>query len=188
MKKYRNERQLIEACLQKRRKAQFALYERYKVAMYAVCMRYAKTEAQAQDFLQEGFIKVFKSLGQYRFEVAIEYWMKRVVANACISELRRKKDPLNKVVSIEQLPEQSQASEIEINTSGLKAKQLIQLIQQLPDGYRSIFNLYALEGYSHQEISEIMNISAGTSRSQYARAKKLLAKQINQIKTGCHEA
>ncbi|MEO0341097.1 MAG: sigma-70 family RNA polymerase sigma factor [Bacteroidota bacterium] len=175
-----NERQLIRACLANKRRAQTTLYNRYKGKMYGVCLRYAKSEAQAQDFLQEGFLKVFRSLSQYRYEVPVEFWMKRIIINACISELRRKKEPLNQALPIETIGEPKEEEPIGINTSDLSTTQLLNLIQKLPEGYRAIFNLYAIEGYDHQEISEIMGISSGTSRSQYARARKLLAKQVKQ--------
>ena len=100
-----------------------------------------------------------------------------------------KKEPLNQAIPIEQVnePESDPGTELDISTNGLAPGQIIQLIQQLPEGYRSIFNLYAIEGYNHQEISEILKISAGTSRSQYARARKLLAQQISNLKVGCYE-
>jgi RNA polymerase sigma-70 factor (ECF subfamily) len=184
----REEKKLIQACLAKKRKAQFALYERYKARMYAVCLRYAKDPAQAQDFLQEGFIKVFQALHQYRFEVAIEFWMKRIIINACISELRRKKEPVNESVPFD-LKHESREEETgeSVSTYGLAPGELVTIIQQLPKGYRSIFNLYAIEGYSHEEISEILSISMGTSRSQYARARKALASSISQLNVKNHE-
>ena len=184
----RKEKQLIQACLAKKRKAKFALYERYKSRMYAVCLRYAKDNNQAQDFLQEGFIKVFQSLHQYRFEVAVEHWMKRIMVNACISELRRKKEPLNNAVTFE-FKHETSIEEVDesVSTYGLEPGELIAMIQQLPDGYRSIFNLYAIEGYSHEEISEILEVSPGTSRSQYARARKALATRISQLNVKNHE-
>lgn len=184
----RKEKQLIQACLAKKRKAQFTLYERYKGKMYAVCLRYAKDATQAQDFLQEGFIKVFQALHQYRFEVAVEYWMKRIIVNACISELRRKKEPLNNALSFDLQYDNPTEEEGEpLSTYGLAPGELVGIIQQLPDGYRSIFNLYAIEGYSHEEIGEILDVSPGTSRSQYARARKALAKRISQLNAKNHE-
>lgn len=182
------EKKLIQACISKKRKAQFALYESYKSKMYAVCLRYAKDRNQAQDFLQEGFIKVFQALPQYRFEVPVEYWMKRIIVNACISELRRKKEPLNKSVPFEvQHDGQTEEDGETVSTYGLAPGELIGMIQQLPNGYRSIFNLYAIEGYSHAEISQILEISPGTSRSQYARARKALAESISQLNAKNHE-
>ncbi len=180
MPAFNDERQLIRACLANKRRAQTTLYNHYKGKMYGVCLRYAKSEAQAQDFLQEGFLKVFKSLSQYRFEVPVEYWMKRIIVNACISELRRKKEPLNQALPIETIGELKEEGQATLDTSQLSTTQLLHFIQKLPEGYRAVFNLYAIEGYDHQEISEIMSISAGTSRSQYARARKLLAKQVKQ--------
>lgn len=184
----REEKKLIQACLAKKRKAQSALYERYKSRMYAVCLRYAKDASQAQDFLQEGFLKVFQALHQYRFEVPVAYWMKRIMVNACISELRRKKEPLNNAVQFDlQHDGYTDEDGKAVSTYGLAPGELVRIIQQLPKGYRSIFNLYAIEGYSHEEISEILEISPGTSRSQYARARKVLAARISQLNVKNHE-
>lgn len=187
MKRNLDERRLIEGCLANKRKAQSLLYKRYKSKMYAICLRYAATESRAQDFLQEGFIKIFRSLDQYRFEVPVEYWMKRVMVNACISELRRKKEPAQQAYELEQVAELADESPATTSVSGIQPEKVVQLIQALPEGYRTIFNLYALEGYTHPEIGQILNISPGTSRSQYARARKLLARQIDQLKMNCHE-
>lgn len=184
----REEKKLIQACLAKKRKAQSALYERYKSRMYAICLRYAKDASQAQDFLQEGFLKIFQALHQYRFEVPVAYWMKRIMVNACISELRRKKEPLNSSVPFDLQHEGHTDENGEtVSTYGLAPGELIGIIQQLPQGYRSIFNLYAMEGYTHEEISQILDISPGTSRSQYARARKALALSISQLNVKNHE-
>lgn len=185
---FSSEEQLIRACLAQKRKAQFAFYEKYKRKMYVVCLRYAKDAAQAQDFLQEGFAKAFKSLRQYSFEVPVEHWLRRIVVNACISELRRKKEPVDQSVSLEniQLMDADGADE-EATVHGLSVNEVIRLVQNLPEGYRTIFNLYAVEGYTHDEIAEILQISSGTSRSQYARARKTLVKAIEEQKVNCHE-
>jgi RNA polymerase sigma-70 factor (ECF subfamily) len=179
------ERELIEACLRKKRRAQFALYEKYKVPMYGLCLRYAKGAEQAQDFLQEGFIKAFKSLSQYRFEVPFKYWLSRVMANACISELRKKKEPLQFAVEWEDTHDAYEVPDL--SHPDIQADQVIRLIQELPNGYRSVFNLYAIEGYTHQEIGSILDISEGTSRSQYARARKILAQKFQALKLEAHE-
>jgi RNA polymerase sigma-70 factor (ECF subfamily) len=185
---FTSEEQLIRACLAKKRKAQFAFYNKYKSKMYAVCLRYAKDASQAQDFLQEGFTKAFTSLKQYRFEVSIEHWLRRIMINACISELRRKREPMDRSVSLENFHlSDTNDTEEEVSVYGFSADEVIRLIQELPEGYRTIFNLYAIEGYAHDEIASIMEISSGTSRSQYARARKALAKAIENQKVNCHE-
>lgn len=183
-----NEEELIRACIAKERKAQFAFYKQYRGKMYAICLRYARDNTRAQDFLQEGFAKAFRSLRQYRFEVPIEYWLRRIIINACISELRRKKEPADRSVSIDELPLASETDEtVESNLNGISADQMIRLVQDLPEGYRTIFNLYAIEGYQHDEIAEILDISPGTSRSQYARARKALVQAIQKQKNGSHD-
>lgn len=185
---YKNEEALIRACIAKKRRAQFAFYEQYKGKMYAVCLRYARDTSQAQDFLQEGFAKAFHSLRQYRFEVPVEYWLRRIIVNACISELRRKKEPMDRSIPIEEVPiAMGEEETVSFRTGGLSADTVIRLVQDLPEGYRTIFNLYAIEGYQHDEIAEILDISPGTSRSQYARARKALIQAIQQQKIKCHE-
>lgn len=186
---YRNEETLVRACIAKKRRAQFAFYEKYKGKMYAVCLRYARDTSQAQDFLQEGFAKAFMALRQYRFEVPVEHWLRRIIINACISELRRKKEPMDRSIPFEEVPISLEEEEetASFRADGLSAKTIISLVQNLPEGYRTIFNLYAIEGYQHDEIAEILNISQGTSRSQYARARKALMKAIQKQKIKCHE-
>ncbi|MEL7117863.1 MAG: sigma-70 family RNA polymerase sigma factor [Bacteroidota bacterium] len=174
------DQQLVKKCLSKNSKAQSQLYNKYRIRMYGICMRYASCEAEAQDFLQEGFIKVFNNLHQYRGEGALGKWIERVIVNRIISILRKKKMVLDDSVSLDQI---SVAVEEPIKSSQSKADQLIQLVQQLPSGYRAVFNLYALEGYSHSEISTILNISESTSRSQYYRAKTTIQNLLKQSKS-----
>jgi len=120
---FRNEEELIRACIAKKRRAQFAFYERYKGRMYAICLRYARNAPQAQDFLQEGFAKAFTALRQYRFEVPVEYWLRRIMINACISELRRKKEPVKRSVPIEEVSLRAEAQETPSpNLQGLSAR------------------------------------------------------------------
>ncbi len=165
-----NERQLIKKCIRQNSKAQFLFYEKYKTPLFGLCLRYAKSEAEANDFLQEGFINIFQSLSQYKEEGPILNWLKRVVINRILSLLRKKQLKFDKNIDLKEL----QNAQVVVNNSSELAEELIELIQQLPSGYQTVFNLYAIEGYSHKEIAALLNISESTSRSQYFRARKAI--------------
>jgi RNA polymerase sigma factor (sigma-70 family) len=174
-----SDQQLIRRCLKNDRKAQFELYEKYKVRLFGLCRRYARSEAEAHDFLQEGFIKVFRSLHQYRADGPLIKWMERVVVNRILSLLRKKKLQLDDNIDLHELPVVQKPP----STAAEKAEEVIALIRQLPLGYQTVFNLYALEGYSHKEIAQVLGISESTSRSQYSRAKKVIKTAFEQLKS-----
>lgn len=170
--------QLIEDCLAQKRNAQYRLYQKYSQAMYNVCLRLMPSQAEAEDMLQVAFIDVFKKLEQYRFQSTPGAWIKRIVVNKCITELNKRKidlSPLDDNYEVEET--------IEAQREYLQVETVKQAIHKLADGYRVILSMYLLEGYDHKEISEILNISESTSKSQYSRAKKklktlLLSKQM----------
>lgn len=168
-----SEEELIEGCQKNNRAAQRALYERYCRKMMVVCMRYAKSVAEAEDILQEAFVKVFHGIKNFRRESKLETWMTRIMVNTALNA-QRKKLYLFPMVDIEEtnLPEE------EISLSGIHVKQLLEMIQALPQGCQIVFNLFAIEGFSHKEIAEQLGISEGTSKSQFARAKSLLQQRI----------
>lgn len=168
--------QLIAGCQEGRRKAQRALYEQYADAFFAICLRYAASEAEAEDFLQEAFVRIFKCIRDYRHEGSFEGWMRRIVVNTTISELRRQHPQW---VSLEEeAGSDVHKLSVEDIFAKIAAEDLLIVIQQLPAGYRTVFNLYALEGYNHQEIGDLCGISAGTSKSQYARARQMLQRML----------
>lgn len=169
---------LIRLCLRGQRTAQKALYERFSQGMLGLCYRYARNRADAEDMLQEGFIKVFTSLNQFRSEGSLEGWIRKIMVNTAINYLNKNKNLL-KNIELEQAVELSDNSRPD---DGLQSKELLQLLHRLPVGYRTILNLYAIEGYSHKEIGEMMGISEGTSRSQYFRAKEMLVRmRVEQV-------
>jgi len=176
------EKTLLQACLQKDEQAQTELYEKYKGKMYAVCLRYARNQTEAEDFLVEGFFKVFKDLHQYKYQSPLVHWMKRVIINNALMSLRKKQILTFPATDLTENDWQ-QAPEI---WQQLEAETIFQAIQSLPDGYQTIFNLYAIEGYSHKEISEKLGITASTSRSQYTRAKKALQQLLAPQKLSHH--
>jgi RNA polymerase sigma-70 factor (ECF subfamily) len=162
---------LIKECLQNNRAAQKQLYEQHAEAMLGLCYRYTKSRADAQDVLQEGFIRVFKNLHQYKHSGELGGWIRRVMVTTALNYLKR-----NAKYQHDLSFDKVELHPVSDENPGLKldTKELASLIQQLPTGYQTIFNLFAVEGYTHVEIAAMLGISEGTSRSQYARARALL--------------
>ena len=169
-----SEKELIEGCTNGDRAAQRALYERYCRKMMVICQRYAKSDQEAEDILQEGFIKVFMSIKSFREEAKIGTWITRIMINTALNA-QRQKLYLLPMVDVEEV---TIREEEQISLSSFHLAELIDIIQTLPDGCRVVFNLFAIEGYSHREIGEMVGISEGTSKSQYNRAKSLLRTKI----------
>lgn len=169
--------ELIVRCKAGDRKAQEQLYKQFASKMLGVCMRYATDRMEAEDMLQNGFIKVFQKLNDFRGDGSFEGWMRRIMVH-CSIEYYRKHHKLLKVVDMEE--ERIEQSVNPSAVANLDAKDLMALIQQLSPGYRMVFNLYAIEGYSHKEIGEMMGISEGASKSQLSRARAILKEQIIQ--------
>lgn len=170
-----NEKQLITGCLNGDRTAQKKLYELYAPKMLGVCLRYVGDKETAHDVLQDGFVKVFSSFTGYKAEGPLGAWIRRIFINQSLEYLRRK-NVCNDTVDIESIADYSTDEETAV--SKLSAEDLMRLINSLPDGLRSVFNLYAIEGYSHKEVADMLHIEEGTSRSQYARARLWLQKKI----------
>ena len=168
-----SEQELIEGCRKGNRAFQKALYDRYCRKMLVVCLRYSKTTAEAEDILQEAFVKVFQGIKDFRQEAKLETWITRIMVNTALN-VQRKKLYLYPMVDVAEinLPEE------EMSISGIHFTQLLEMIQSLPQGCQIVFNLFAIEGYSHKEIAEMLGISEGTSKSQFARAKSLLQSKI----------
>jgi RNA polymerase sigma factor (sigma-70 family) len=165
---------LLEGCKAGNRKMQEALYMQTSSKMLAVCMRYAKDRMEAEDVLQLGYIKVFKKVQEYRGDGAFEGWIRRIMVNTAIESYRKNLRSMN-VVPIEDAYEQPSTG---FDFSRLGMQDLLGLIQNLADGYRVVFNMYAIEGYSHREISETLGISEGASKSQLSRARAILKEQV----------
>jgi len=163
--------QLVNACLKYDRASQKQLYQQYAEVMLGVCYRYTKSVVDAEDVLQEGFIRVFKNLHQYKFQGELGAWIRRIMVTTALNFLKRNARYQSDLAfdKIEMHPVTDENPEIQLNT-----KELASLIQQLPTGYQTIFNLHAVEGYSHVEIGSLLGITDGTSRSQYARARALM--------------
>ena len=168
---------LIKGCISGDRRMQELLYKKFSPKMYAICLRYAGNTDDAQDLLQDGFIKVYKNLDKFRNEGSFEGWMRRVFVNTSIEHFRRKVN-LNSITENEEKGIEDSAWNV---LDSLAEKDIIQLVQELSNGYRTVFNLYVVEGYSHKEIGDMLGISEGTSKSQLARAKMILQKKVNQF-------
>lgn len=170
------DQQLIQGCVAGKRDCQESLYRIYSPRMFAICMRYASDYHTAEDILQEGFIKVFSNIDRYRSEGSFEGWMKRIFINTAIEHYRKqfRFDGSNEIpASAGEIPDDAY--------NMLSAKELLELVQNLSPGYRTVFNMYVVEGFSHKEIAENLQISEGTSKSQLARARSILQKMINGL-------
>ncbi len=164
------EQELIERCKKNDRLAQQALYDRYSPHMWGVCLRYMKNPEDAEDVLVEGFYKIFDKLDSYRGDGSFEGWIRRVLVNEALMALR-KKNNFAMTVELEVNMDVAQESTIDDELSG---QEILQLLDLLPTGYRTVFNLYVLEGFKHREIAEILGISINTSKSQLILAKQRL--------------
>ncbi|MEQ8364257.1 MAG: sigma-70 family RNA polymerase sigma factor [Cyclobacteriaceae bacterium] len=171
------EEDLIKGCAKGERASQKALYERYCQKMMAICLRYAKSEQEAEDILQEGFVKVFSNISKFRAESQLATWITRIMINTALNKQRSKVY----MVPMLDVNEGHLIQEEEVSLSHFHMKDLLKVIQSLPDGCRIVFNLFAIEGYGHKEISEMTGISVGTSKSQYNRAKSLLRSKIEML-------
>ncbi|MDF9829054.1 sigma-70 family RNA polymerase sigma factor [Parabacteroides sp. PF5-6] len=173
-----DEQQLIEGCRKGNRKAQKELYETYSRKMMGVCLRYVNDRETARDLLQDGFVRVFTSLDSYSGTGSFEGWMRKIFVNSALEYLRRT-DILRDAADLDHTAELAGADSSVI--SRMSAAELMQVVNELPTGFRTVFNLFAIEGYSHKEIGEMLQITESTSRSQYTRAKQLLQRKINTL-------
>lgn len=163
--------QMLSGCIANNAAAQEALYHRFSPKMLGVCYRFAKNREDAEDMLQEGFIKVFMQIRQFRGEGSLEGWIRRIVVHTCINILKKNKK-FNESVDI--IHANGLSGKDDFIPSIIQAKQVVECIRSLPLGYKTVLNLYALEGFSHKEIGEILDIEESTSRSQYTRARIML--------------
>lgn len=170
-----SEQELIDGCRKGDRIFQQALYDRYCRKMMVVCLRYSKATAEAEDILQEGFVKIFQAMKDFRQESKLETWITRIIVNTALNS-QRKKLYLYPMVDVEKID----LPEDDVSVSGMHFTQLLEMIQSLPQGCQIVFNLFAIEGYNHKEIGQMLGISEGTSKSQYARARSLM--QIKLLK------
>jgi RNA polymerase sigma factor (sigma-70 family) len=170
----RTEKDLIFACLQGERQAQKEIFQMYAPKMMAICLRYAPSKQEAEDILQDSFVKVFTHLQDFSFQGSFEGWVRRIIVNTAIRHCQKAENN----VSIDQVADETTDPEV---FNSLSEDELINIISSLPDGYRVVFNLYAIEGYNHREISQMLNVEESTSRSQLFKARKMLQDMIAHI-------
>jgi len=168
------EEAIIKGCIKNNAACQQMLFNAYAGKMLSVCYRYTGNQHDAEDILQEAFIKIFAHLHQFKFEGSFEGWLRRIVVNTALKALQKKK------LHFAEVNETSSGGlQVEPDTiSSLQAEQLMKMLQNLPDGYRVVFNLYVIEGYDHEEIASMLNIQTSTSRSQLVKARKLLQQMV----------
>lgn len=169
-------KQLINDCKNDNRKAQEQLYRLYSPKLFAVCLKYSRNYAEAQDNLQDGFILIFKKIEQFSFKGSFDGWLKRVMINNVLQQYRNQTflSLVNEDVADEM--------EVELEDDNISMDYLLKIIQELPDRYRLVFNLYVIDGFSHAEIGEMLTINVGTSKSNLARARMILKEKIEQYK------
>lgn len=169
-----NERLIIEGCIKGNPNSQYSLYKSLSAKMFAVCLRYAPDYHTAEDLLQEGFVKVFKNLEKYRGEGSFEGWIRRIFVNTAIEHYRKN----SRMYSVREVqPEDAKAYDSDA-LSNLQESDVLRLLQDLSPGYRTVFNLYVIEGFNHQQIADKLGISEGTSKSQLARARYILQEKV----------
>lgn len=171
-------KKLIKQCANNDPRAQKEIYQLFSGKLYSICLKYSKNKQEAQDNFQDGFITIFNKIGQFNFEGSFEGWMKRVMVNTVLLKYRNK-TVLNIVT--EEIPDEVI---VDIDEEEISLEYLLNLIQELPDRYRMVFNLYVLDGYSHKEISDMMQIAEGTSKSNLARARAILKQKIEVHQSG----
>lgn len=170
----KNDEKLLKECLKGSRSFQEALYRKYARTMYGICLSYANDTDSAQDILQDGFVKIFRKIKSYDGQGSFEGWMRRIITNTAIDHFRKDRK-LNNYIEYSDSKYVAESSNI---YQKLNLDQILKYIRKLPEGARIIFDLFAVEGYSHKEIAMKLNISEGTSKSQYNRARNLLQKMI----------
>lgn len=182
------EEKIVDGCISGKRRAQNQLYQKYAPGMLGVCLRYSKNLTEAEDILQEGFIKVFKNIKNFRKEGSFEGWIRRIIINSAITHINKNKISFKEIDEDKMdFPEQTETNE---TFAPVSQEVLLHLIQNMPEGYKMVLNLFVFEGYSHREISETLNISENTSKSQLSKARKYLKnklKELNKVKTASLE-
>lgn len=175
-----HEKELIQSCLQNEPRAQRELFHSYAPAMLSICMRYSRNQDEAKDMMQEGFVKVLLSLSKFKGDSALSTWMTRIMINTSI-DYYNKHYKKKVFVDIDDVPEAAEETQEEDFMNSIPEEKIISAIQELSEGYRMVFNLYAIEDYSHKEIASALGISEGTSKSQLARARKILQEKLKFI-------
>ncbi|MFT7247496.1 MAG: RNA polymerase sigma factor (sigma-70 family) [Algoriphagus sp.] len=171
-----NENQIIQDCLKQNRNAQKEFYDLYSGKLFVVALRYMRDRENAQDVLQDSFVKIFRYLDTFRFDSPLEAWLRKIVVNTALKALKKDKKLTQSLEGDYMINENLHYSNL--GFENLSYQHLMKMIGELPEGCRTIFNLYAIEGFKHQEIAKILEVTEGTSKSQYSRAKMLLQEKL----------
>jgi len=171
------EKDLIKACVKGDRHAQKTIFNLYSERMMTVCLRYSRHKLEAEDIFQDGFVKVFSNLHTFENKGSLEGWIRKIIVNTAIKN-NLKKSVSHEQMGLDNVTEDTVPPEV---FSILSEEELVRLISELPDGYRMVFNLYAIEGYSHREISEMLHIEESTSRSQLVKARRILQEKVLKL-------
>ncbi|NBU46558.1 MAG: sigma-70 family RNA polymerase sigma factor [Flavobacteriales bacterium] len=168
---------LVSDCLKGNPKAQKAFFDKFAPKMMTVCLRYMKSSEEAEDMLQDAMIKVFHYLDRYKNEGSLEGWIRRIIVNTCLDQIRKN----SKLIGVQSTDDvEYKLTSDDKTLEHMPAAELLNLIQKMPDGYRVVFNMFAIEGFSHQEIAQHLNITESTSKSQYLRARAYLRERIEK--------
>ncbi|MFD1188640.1 RNA polymerase sigma factor [Pontibacter rugosus] len=167
------EDKLIEGCIAGKRDMQRLLYDLYSKKMMVICLRYAPTTFEAEDIMQDAFVKVFNNIQTFKKDCPLEFWIRRIMINTALKHLRSKQ-----LLTVSHEADEVVNLSADVNLSGYTMDELLTMIQSLAPRYRMVFNLYAIEGYNHKEIGEMLDISEGTSKSQYSRARAILQSML----------
>lgn len=179
-----NESQLIKACKKQDRSAQKELYELYAPKMMAICLRYCGDRDTANDLLHDGFVKVFTQIKNFEEKGSFEGWMRKVFVNICVANYRKEKQKyaiFDSATDVETLEIEKESDDDSFDIKDISRKEILQLINELPDGYRTVFNLIIFENMSHKEVSNMLGITENASRSQYYRARVSLQNKVQEI-------
>ncbi|MGY0391318.1 RNA polymerase sigma factor [Bizionia sp. KMM 8389] len=171
-------KQLIHKCSNHDTKAQSDLYQLFSSKLFSVCLKYSRNYAEAEDNLQDAFMTIFKKINQYNHKGSFEGWLKRITINTALQRYRNQ--GVFEIINEDFIEDQ----EVDIDDEDISLDFLLKIIQELPDRYRLVFNMYVLDGYSHKEIASLLNITVGTSKSNLARARKILKEKIETYKSG----
>lgn len=172
-----NDQELIKGCLDGKSDCEKILYDRYAATLFGVCLRYSRSQMEAEDIMQDGFIKIFRKLHTFKFEGSFEGWCRRIMVNTAIKYLKKGSNK-NEFSNLDEVKEERYESKaIGIITE----KELLELISKLPQGYKTVFNLHVIEGYKHTEIAEMLGITESTSRTQFLKARKVLQSALKKM-------
>lgn len=169
---------LVKECAKSNSKAQRALFDKFAPKMLSVCYRYMGKSEEAEDVLQDAFVKVFQKVVEFKMEGSLEGWIRRIVVNTALDAIRKNKKTLNDM-SVDDVSHK--VLYIDDGFDDMDVKHLMKIINDLPDGYRVVFNMFAIEGYSHKEIADTLGITENTSKSQYSRARAYLRNQLEKV-------